>query len=282
MLAPLPQKPTGAFRLLVDVLHPQRAGQSLSPRLELPFQQLAAVADAHRVTPQLVACLLRMDADRLPADWLGATRRLRQAWTIHALKQGHDLKRAAMALAGAGITPLVLKGPAMARLAYDDPEERCATDLDLLVQREQHEPAVAALVAAGFENIKRYPFWFHYHDVLRSPSRTTLELHWALSRPDALHHISCREFLRRGLADDTSLPVLWCTPRDLLLHTADQSLREGFSRLQRVVDADRLIRRHGNVLDWEGLHQEARQGGAGTGALADRGPCPADIRHAPI
>ncbi len=53
-------------------------------------------------------------------------------------------------LRGAGIDPLLLKGPALARLLYERGEERSWDDADLLVAPAQHRRAISVLGGIGF------------------------------------------------------------------------------------------------------------------------------------
>lgn len=248
---------------MLNLLHAEAPAIGEDALRQVDLKALVAAADQHRVTPQLLDRLKSLPEGTTPADWSKPLLRLRQAWAVRAMMQERDLHTAADILHEAGITPLVLKGPAMARFAYDDPGQRAASDLDLLVPSEQYADAARAIYLGGFRSIKRYPAWFHYHDVFRGPARTLMELHWGLTKPDSLFHLSSRSFMKRGVRLNEGLPVLWSPPDDLLLHTAGQCLTGGFSRLARIVDADHLLRRHSANMDWERILHDARHGGLG-------------------
>ena len=55
------------------------------------------------------------------------------------------------ALEGAGLRPLLLKGPAVAALLYEPDEERFWDDADILVAPDEHGQALAVLAGIGFE-----------------------------------------------------------------------------------------------------------------------------------
>lgn len=59
------------------------------------------------------------------------------------------------ALADAGITPVIHKGPSIAHTVYDDPAHRPFGDVDLLVHPADLDRAFAVLVALGYR--RRYP-----------------------------------------------------------------------------------------------------------------------------
>ena len=58
------------------------------------------------------------------------------------------------ALAEAGVDARVLKGVAIAHLDHADPDERVYGDADLLVERGEYRPALAALIGAGFRRAR--------------------------------------------------------------------------------------------------------------------------------
>jgi hypothetical protein len=79
----------------------------------------------------------------------------------------------------AGLAPIVLKGAALAYLAYPAPGLRTMADLDLLVQPDQAQLANDALTAAGYQAIPDdLPEGHHHLPPLLTPDRRSLiELH---------------------------------------------------------------------------------------------------------
>ena len=99
--------------------------------------------------------------------------------------------------------PLVLKGPAAARL-YPRPALRPFADLDLLVPRDRLETAARALEPRGFEALVEFAPGFgetHGHDVhlrrLVGRRSIDVELHWRVG-DDELGRGLSHERLRRG------------------------------------------------------------------------------------
>lgn len=99
--------------------------------------------------------------------------------------------------------PLVLKGPAAARL-YPAPALRPFVDLDLLVPHDRLEAAAKALAPRGFEPVVEFAPGFgetHGHDVhmrrLVGRRSIDVELHWRVG-DDELGRGLSHEQLRRG------------------------------------------------------------------------------------
>ncbi len=102
--------------------------------LPLAFHNLHAAGLLH-LLPESVAAQWRLDYDR----------GLARATRAHAI-----LAAALRALAEAGITPICLKGPALAEQCYPHPATRPMSDLDLLVRADERHRAEQALRGAGF------------------------------------------------------------------------------------------------------------------------------------
>jgi hypothetical protein len=89
--------------------------------------------------------LPRSAGEALRREFLsGAARAVR----VHAL-----LLRSLEALGAVGVVPVVLKGSALARRLYPEPFLRATTDVDLLVAREEVEPASRALEGLGLARV---------------------------------------------------------------------------------------------------------------------------------
>ena len=169
------------------------------------------------------------------------------------------------ALQKAGIRPVVLKGAAIASTLYREPFERDVEDLDLLVGEEGLERAVRALEAEGYvapppERFRAYRR-HHFHIPLDHPDSHAVEIHWALTRATALFQLDAKEVLAQSIRlEETGERDLFLPrPEHMLLHLVLQNLQEGFSRLARLVDIDRLVAATPDM-DWEALVAAARKG----------------------
>lgn len=233
-----------------------------------PWTALLERAARHQVLPLVLDPLLTVPDFRVPELEIERMRRLRQDIGLLAMMQDLELRRAAQRLAEHGIPSLVLKGPALGRLAYENPSLRSHGDIDLLVPEERYGPALEALSQSGFtlndpDMSSRYHRPYHYHDILGGKAQVSLELHWGLSRPDDLFRLDPSVFFEHGVAGEAELSAALSSPTDLMLHSAAQSLADGFVRLVRVCDADRLLRRCGDRIDTDRLLEDARRGGLG-------------------
>ena len=92
------------------------------------------------------------------------------------------------ALGDAGIAPILLKGPALARQLYDDPAERSYVDCDLLVAPQDVAGAEAALAALDFAPAlaeSMVPEWQrHGREWRRETDGATVDLHSSLPGAD--------------------------------------------------------------------------------------------------
>jgi hypothetical protein len=88
-----------------------------------------------------------------------------------------------------------------------------------------------------------------------------VEIHWALTMPKAPFQLDASEVLAQStLLERPGQPVLFLPrPEHTLLHLVVQNLQEGFSRLARLVDIDRIVASTPG-LDWEVLVAAARKG----------------------
>jgi hypothetical protein len=71
--------------------------------------------------------------------------------TARALIVDAAAAKAAAALGAAGVPCLLLRGPALASVLYDDPAQRPYLDVDLLVEPDRLSEAEAALTGSGFD-----------------------------------------------------------------------------------------------------------------------------------
>lgn len=154
------------------------------------------LARRHRVPAQLLssARALGLDLRHDLAPAIDAWRRQARGAVAGHLLLETTRQRAASALDAVGITWLPLKGVDLVSRGVFEPAERPCGDLDLLIARDDLEPARAALVAAGFVGLvdgplqERYLREEGYAWQARDPMGALLELHWRLwgSAPDAL------------------------------------------------------------------------------------------------
>lgn len=117
-----------------------------------------------------------------------ATSDVEQAW-LAAVRRSLDAEwwayETISVLDEAGVPTRVLKGPAVAHLDHDDPNERVFGDADVLIRRADHGRALAALEAAGFRRVEPAVrgWWerrFGKAVMLRTPTGGELDLHLSI------------------------------------------------------------------------------------------------------
>lgn len=172
----------------------------------------------HAILPAVSA---NVDDDALgeDADRLRGLRR--RAWVV-TQRQLHALTSGLRILAPVGITPIVVKGAALATTVYTQPGTRTMGDVDVVVGAEHFDVAADALVAAGWrrrDDFGHQPFM--HACSLSGPGDVDVDLHrWTMfprhSRiPEtswfgrAVEHrvggVACRRFTT---ADELVLTVL--------------------------------------------------------------------------
>jgi hypothetical protein len=93
----------------------------------------------------------------LPEPHRETLRRESLSSAARAIRVNTLLLRSVDALAAAGVVPVLLKGPALARRYYPEPFHRATTDVDLLVSREQVEAASRVLEGLGLARVPERP-----------------------------------------------------------------------------------------------------------------------------
>jgi hypothetical protein len=168
-----------------------------------------------------------------------------------------------------GIEPLVLKGAAMVGREYEDPVQRDLLDLDLLLTRDDTDTAVGLLRGRGYrppEPRSRLDAYRrrHFHIQMHHEDSHCVELHWDLSMPDSPFRLSPERVLQEARRLELKDRPVILVPRaeHLVLHVVLQNLQEGFSRLARAVDVDRILIVEPSF-DWDELVTEARRGKLG-------------------
>lgn len=163
----------------VDPVRLRSLAEPLDPVVEGPW--LTSVAATNRVGPLLWHALSDAGCTEVLGSGAEALRRLAVAEDLEATAVAPlAVKLAVEPLTGAGLEPLVLKGPVLAR-RYPTAGLRPMDDLDLLLPRRQHAEALRVLTSCGWV-VRRRRHVDRYDTVLvhdRAPS-LPLELHAGL------------------------------------------------------------------------------------------------------
>jgi hypothetical protein len=227
---------------------------------QLMAEEIAAV-DAHGMVPLIY-------------EWSRLTELRTTAIQAAAYEVLHleAVRSVLTALSIAGVTPILLKGTALAYSLYRAPEERPRGDTDLLVRTEDVDAVRKALNSLGYtENITsgdehgvRQASWYRTDAFGFDHS---FDVHWSIANPsafanlirheDALPHTVAIESIHpaaRGL-DRVRALLLACVHRIAHHHDSD--------RMIWLVDIELLARRM-RAADWVALRALAVQGGVAT------------------
>jgi hypothetical protein len=168
-------------------------------------------------------------------------------------------------LAREDLPVVVLKGGALREYAFANAVERQLGDLDLLLDQTLVDRAAAVLADSGYRlpssDVVIQGFSeHHFHLPLAHPGGFEVELHWALNSPHESFTLDSAGFMARAVTIPRPQGKLAMpSTEDMLLHLASQNTEDGFSRLRRMVDVDRIVAR--GAIDWTLLQQGARKSG---------------------
>jgi hypothetical protein len=193
---------------------------------------------------------------------LGRLRRRAALWVI-------ERDRVLAVLRRIGVDAVMLKGGALCTTLYAEPVQREFGDLDLLVTRAEVGPVVDALLRCGYINpwneaqLRGY-YQHHFHIRLEHPNGFVVEVHFGLTAPGAPFGLDPGAFMSASqVRQDHGSRIRLPRPEHVLLHVVSQNTQDGFNRLVRFVDIDRIVRSAPD-LDWTLMENVARRGGLET------------------
>lgn len=264
---------TGAAQLLLALLRRDSTRDSLPPFDAEAWNGLhaAATQDLHPYLawriPQLV------DTARIPPGVLEPLETARRGATVGLLRRQAVLRRLTQALDAAGIPFVVLKGAALAHLAYPEPALRPMGDIDIWTAPEFLDRAAQVLVQVGIPYSSRMqarratakPLEQDTSRVLEDAGTSVVvELHgvvrsmlavapawagpaWARAAPRDLGGISARVLHAEDMLTH------------LAVHTSDHHRFE--MGLRPLLDIALWLEREGKACDWSALAGRWRRDG---------------------
>jgi hypothetical protein len=248
--------------LIIRAAHEPSAGRDrrlwdLARRCD--WQAVIEVAREHGLIPWL-AQVMRQSARAAsvtPAEDLATLNLLAAASALHGDALFAALGQAIVALAEAGVEPIVLKGPALASTIYPARDLRPFGDLDVLVRPEELARADHALRPLGYAPYANKPSEVDdFHRVYaRAGHDGVVELHTDLLQlglPTACGGVLWERAERWHLAG-LQRPALMLGLEHQLLHLCVHLHLHGYRRLIWFIDLERLLRLRGGEVRWADL-----------------------------
>jgi hypothetical protein len=203
----------------------------------------------------------------MPADAREKFQGAMRAQQLFSLSMTAELFRILDAFGKAGIETILVKGPIVSYLAYEDPAVRSYVDLDLLVRDAAILPAHRILTALGFEAdvseaavlAGKIPGEYLFK---RAGTQQIIELHTEKTfryypRPMRIEDLFVRQ--RRLTLEGRDVPAL-CLEDELVLNCV-HGAKHFWERLMWPADIAAIVARHPEVA-WERVREAARDVGA--------------------
>jgi hypothetical protein len=252
----------------------------VSPDSDLLDQWLAAnVPDVEwlqwlqeqRLAPYVFYSLRRVDRlDRLPQHLRVRLQESYYAAAVWNTLLSMEMGGLSADLAHLDVTPIILKGMALATTLYPSPATRPTSDLDFLVERDQIESVKQCLIARGYQGFgfdpgERALFSHHLHGsrCVRGGQTISVEAHWYLVHDPAYARQMDLQGVRTRaqLIDFDGYTALALDPLDQFLHAcAHLLLHHGEAwNLLWLLDLRLLIDRYGATWDWSEVIRRAHE-----------------------
>jgi hypothetical protein len=225
------------------------------------------MARQHRLTPLVYHGLFNLCPERVPSKALEAARVELLGISLKNLSFARETLRVTGILEAAGVPVIVLKGPALAVVAYGEIRLRQFSDVDILVRPEDLPKAAALLSLDGYR-----PVFFGmpgaeritaraYEDLFAKPGQLcSLDVHWHLTPqyfPCVSEDAAWKRAMRLSLDAGS---ILTLSHQDLVLFLCVHAAKHGWPELQAVCDVAAVIQ-SGRV-DWNAIVAEASDSGS--------------------
>jgi len=238
------------------------------------WERLVALALEHDVAAVLYARLKEAGLTFPPA----VAKRLRDAYLASAARNVrlfHELGKILRALQAASIAVIPLKGACLAEAVYGNVALRPMADVDLLVKSGDVAGALDVLRVLGYapeaplDPVAEQTI-NHGVPMIR-PGAVRVDLHWTVLTPRYHGGFGSEDlellWSRAEPATIGGVPVLMCSPTDLLLHLClHVSVGHRFGTgLLSYLDIAEVSRRYSDAIDWEQFSARANTWGIANG-----------------
>lgn len=228
-------------------------------------------ARRHRVLPFFFRTLDHLLGAQLPDSIRNQIEEDRRGVRIQNTFLSQELGRIAQQFEDATLPLLAMKGPVLAKTAYNDLATRHSVDLDILVPKAKFSEAERVLHNLGYEYAakrKRLTGWRKRFSLYldgqwqftRAGGAFSLDVHTRVMPPGYPFPTSFEPFWKRArkisLSEDVS--VWGFAPEDMVLILSYHGIKNQWRALKYVLDLAELIRATPD-LDWSAIVERARQ-----------------------
>ena len=227
---------------------------------ELRWDAVLRIAEWHKLDAILFRALRSCSNAAVPVEYLDQLEEQFRLHSFRALNLSSALASIMTTFQEAGIAFLQVKGLTLAQMIHEELACRPALDLDLVVHPDQLDLALRVLEehhGYGFSdpnNARQREFQRKLdYEVSLCGAGVTLDLHWSLSRYQAMFPFNLEKALRHPyLVPIGHIEVPTLAPTDLIPYLAFHGSRHLWMKLFWILDLAAWIQRHPH-LDWQGV-----------------------------
>jgi hypothetical protein len=238
------------------------------PFSEFDWDLLMELADEHGVIGVLAKRLQEINFERVPPASREKLKSRVRAQQLFTLSMTAGLFRIFEEFKRAGIDSVLVKGPVVSLLAYNDPAVRSYVDLDLLVRDKQILAATQTMMELGYEpdippsiiEAGKVPGEYVFK---RRGMSQTVELHTERTSRYYPKLMPIEDYLARRRSvrlDGQEIPAL-CI-EDEFVYDCIHGAKDLWGKLMWVGDIAAMVFRHPEI-DWEQTRKYAEDIGAG-------------------
>jgi hypothetical protein len=200
--------------------------------------------------------------DVLPGGLEGAWRGLYAGSLQRNLLLMRELDTVLRSLAGAGVTPILLKGAALVRAVYDDAGLRPMNDLDLLLREGDVPAALRQLAGLGYATDEPFSYFGEVAAHKQGALTADIDLHWNLiGLPHYLARVPAGWAWQTARpADAGGAPARVLGPEAQILHLCAHLALQHRNQPLRLLwlhDVAEALHFHREELDWGDLLERA-------------------------
>lgn len=181
----------------------------------------------------------------------------------------HELRRVLSLLGEAGIEPIVLKGGALAEIAYGNIALRMMRDLDLLVRNEEVQRTLQVLSEAGYRTLRAEPrlgMAMAYENEIglwrQGPLPFFVEVHWSLLDSPFYQELSFDWVQKSAICIQTDSGAMRTLgPEAQVLYYAGhiQLHHAQEPHMQWLYDVKQILQMYEEEIDWDRILYLARE-----------------------